>query len=172
MSDAGFNPTDGQMTDPDADPRAGGGDGVAMRTLVVGGLPLLVAVVGDHGRGPRLWSTLKEAGLQELPAFIGFELPKGARVGFSLDGDELKLKDESDDTLLRAPRPGLDEAWVEAAAGRLKGTMTVVISGEAPAPDLPGRDLAAVVDERARAGSAIGAIVGVVEERPGLPLIF
>ncbi len=171
MSDARPSPADGHVTDPDADPGGGSGDGVAMRTLVVGGLPLLVAVVGDHGRGPRLWSTLADAGLLELPAFIGFELPKGARVGFSLDADELKLKDESDDTLLRAPRPGLDEGWVDAAR-RLKGTMTVAISGAAPAPDLPGRDLAAVVDERARSGSAIGAIVGVIEERPGLPLIF
>ncbi len=171
MSDARSGPTDGRTTEPGAGPGPGGDDGVAMRTLVIGGLPLLVAVVGDHGRGPRLWSTLHEAGLLELPAFIGFDLPRGARVGFSLDGDELKLKDESDDTLLRAPRPGLDDGWVEAAR-RLKGTMTVVIGGAAPAPDLPGRDLATVVDERARAGSAIGAIVGVVEERPGLPLIF
>ena len=171
MTGAGSSPTDGHMAQPDPGPQPGGGDGVALRTLVVGGLPLLVAVVADHGRGPRLWSTLHDAGLLELPAFIGYELPKGARVGFSLDGDELKLKDESDDTLLRAPRPGLDEGWVEAAR-RLKGTMTVVISGVTPEPDLPGRELAAVVDERARAGSALGAIVGVVEERPGLPLIF
>lgn len=171
MSDAGSSPTDGPTPEPDAGAPPGGGDSVAVRTLVVGGLPLLVAVVGDHGRGPRLRSALQDAGLLELPAFIGYELPKGAKVGFSLDGDELKLKDESDDTLLRAPRPGLDEGWVEAA-GRLKGTMTVVLTGAAPEPDLPGRDLAAVVDERARAGAAIGAIVGVVEERPGLPLIF
>lgn len=153
-----------------ADP-APGVDGVAVRTLLVAELPLLVAAIGDAGRGPRLRAALAEAGLARLPSFLGHELPKGARVGFALEGEELKLKDERDDTLLRAPREGLDPGWLDAAR-RLRGTMTVVLAGRPPDPQLPAGELAVEVDRRARDGDAIGAIVGLVEERPGLPLIF
>ncbi len=178
-------PTDGQQrpqdegpVDPPHDPAdapavedAGLDDGVALRTLLVGGLPLLVAAVGESGRGPRLHAALAEAGLAQLPAFLGHDLAKGARVGFQLDASELQLKNEQDDTLLRAPRAGLDEGWL-AGAGRLKGTMTVVVRGPAPDLELPPAQLVTTVDTRARAGEVIGAIVGVVEERPSLPLIF
>lgn len=147
------------------------GDGVALRSLLAGGLPLLVASLTEHGRAPRLHAALVEAGLEPLAGFIGHDLPRGARVGFQLDTQELRLVDEREDTLLRAPREGLDAGWV-AAAKRLKGTMVVVLSGGHPDPELTPRALATTVDERAQQGQALGAIIGVVEERPGLPLVF
>jgi hypothetical protein len=159
MSGADHRPSD----EPD--------DGVALRSLLAGGLPLLVASLTEHGRAPQLHAALVDAGLEPLPGFIGHDLPRGARVGFQLDPQELRLVDEREDTLLRAPRGGLDSGWV-AAAKRLRGTMVVVLSGGHPEPDLAPRALAGTVDERARAGQALGAIVGVVEERPGLPLVF
>ncbi|MFO7778490.1 MAG: hypothetical protein R6V28_09070 [Nitriliruptoraceae bacterium] len=146
-------------------------DGVALRSLLAGGLPLLVASVTAHGRGPQLHAALTDAGLAALPGFIGHELPRGAKVGFLLDRDELRLVDEREEPLLRAPRPGLDADWVQAAK-RLKGTMLVVLSGGHPDPALAPRTLADLVDGRAREGQVLGAIIGVVEERPNLPLLF
>jgi hypothetical protein len=146
-------------------------DGVAVRTLVAGGLPLLVAGVGEAGRGPQLREALEERGLQSLTSFLGTQLPRGAQVGFMLGGSELRLVDDRDNTLLRASREGLDADWL-AAARRLKGTMTVVVRGPSPAPDLAAAALAALVDERARAGNAWGAIVGFAEDRMTLPLLF
>lgn len=146
-------------------------DGVAVRTLVAGGLPLLVAGVGDVGRGPQLREALQERGLTALPRFLGVELPRGAQVGFMLGSSELRLVDDRDDTLLRAAREGLDADWL-AATRRLKGTMTVVVRGAAPAPDLAAAELAAMIDERARSGDAWGAIVGFAEDRMTLPLLF
>ncbi len=146
-------------------------DGVALRSLRVGGMPLLVASVTEHGRGPLLLTALAEAELRELDAFLGAELPRGAKVGFQLDGRELRLVDEREDALLRATRGGLDTGWIEAAL-RLKGTMLVVLSGGHPDPELAPRELAATVDARAREGRARGAIVGVLEERTSLPLVF
>jgi hypothetical protein len=146
-------------------------DGVAIRTLVVRDLPLLVAAVGERGRGPQLCDALHDRGLQPLERFIGTQLPRGARVGFMLDANELRLVDDRDDALLRAPRSGIDAAWLEASV-RLKGTMTVLVRGETPAPDLDPAALAERLDRDARAGVAWGAIVGVAEERPTLPLVF
>jgi hypothetical protein len=146
-------------------------DAVALRSLLAGGLPLLIASVTAHGRGPQLRAALEDAGLVPLPGFIGHELPRGARVGFLLDRDELRLVDEREDPLLRAPRPGLDSGWVQAAK-RLKGTMLIVLSGGHPDPGLEPRPLADLVDARAREGQALGAIIGVVEERQSLPLLF
>lgn len=161
-----------QPGDP-ADPRAdrSGGDGVAVRTLVVRDLPLLVAAVGDRGRGPQLRDALRDRGLEALDGFLGIELPRGAKVGFMLDDQELKLVDDRDDTMLRADRSGIDAGWL-AAARRLRGTMTVMLAGPAPDPELPPSELALHLDRCARAGDAWGAIVGVAEERPGLPLLF
>jgi hypothetical protein len=166
-----------EVTDPaddrqvDAAEGPSGDDGVAIRTLVVGGLPLLVAGVGDAGRGPQLRAALEERGVAALASFVGAELPRGAQVGFMLGTSELRLVDDRDDTMLRAAREGLDEGWL-AAARRLKGTMTVVVRGASPAPELTASELAAVVDERARDGDAWGAIVGFAEERMSLPLLF
>jgi hypothetical protein len=147
-------------------------DGVGVRTLLAGGLPLLLVLIGSGGqREERLREALTAAGLGSLPGFLGHDLPKGAKVGFVLEGEELRLVDERDDTLLRAPRHGLDPDWLEAAR-RLRGTMLVALTDGLDDPELAPRELAAAVDEHARAGAVLGAIVGVVEERPSLPLIF
>jgi hypothetical protein len=146
-------------------------DGVQVRFLVARGLPLLVASIPDEGRGPELHTALVEHGLVELPAFLGVDLPRGVRVGFVVDPEELRLVDERDATLLRAPRAGVDPAWL-GAAKRLKGTMTVVLRGVELDPDEEPRDLAARIDAEARRRRTLGAIVGLVEERPQLPLLF
>jgi hypothetical protein len=146
-------------------------DGVQVRFLLVRELPLLVASVPDEGRGPELYTALVERGLVELPAFLGVDLPRGVRVGFVVDGDELRLVDERDATLLRAPRAGVDPGWLEAAR-RLKGTMTVVLRDVDLDPDEAPRDLANRIEVEARQGRTLGAIVGLVEERPQLPLLF
>ena len=146
-------------------------DGVAVRTLVVRDLPLLVASVGDAGRGPTLLAALEERGVVSLESFLGAPLPQGAKVGFMLDTQELKLVDDRDDTLLRAARAGVDAGWLEHAR-RLRGTMTVILRGPTPDPELEPGALARLCDERAAAVLALGAIVGVAEERPSLPLIF
>jgi hypothetical protein len=147
-------------------------DGVGVRFLVVGDdLPLLVASLPDEGRGPRLATALVESGMVELPRFLGVDLPRGVRVGFNLTAEALELVDEQDDTLLRAPRDAVDPAWIDAAL-RLKGTMLVACRHLELDPDESPRQLADRLDERARAGVALGAIVGVVEERPTLPLML
>jgi hypothetical protein len=146
-------------------------DGVQVRFLRVRDLPLLVASIPDEGRGPELHTALLEHGLIVLPAFLGVDLPRGVRVGFVVDADELRLVDERDATLLRAPRAGVDPSWLEAAK-RLKGTMAVVLRDVELDPDEDPRELATRIDAEAHAGRALGAIVGVVEERPQLPLLF
>jgi hypothetical protein len=146
-------------------------DGVQVRFLLARHLPLLVASIPDEGRGPELYTALLEHGLVELPAFLGIELPRGVRVGFVVDTDELRLVDEQDAALLRAPRPGVDPDWLEAAK-RLKGTMAVILRDVELDPDDEPRALATRIDAEARAGRALGAIVGLVEERPQLPLLF
>lgn len=148
-----------------------GDDGVAVRTLVAGGLPLLVAGIGGTGRGPRLHAALRAAGLTDLDRFLGADLPRGAKVGFQVDAQEVRLVDEREDVLLRAPRSGFDPDWGEAAI-RLRGTMVVAVQGPIPGPEVTPRRVAEVLDEQAQAGTAIGAIVGVVEQRVGLPLLF
>jgi hypothetical protein len=146
-------------------------DGVQVRFLLVRGLPLLVASIPEEGRGPELYTALLERGLVELPSFLGVDLPRGVRVGFVVDGEQLRLVDERDDTLLRAPRAGVDPDWLEAAK-RLKGSMTVVLRDVELDPDEAPRDLAGRIDEQAKRGRSLGAIVGLVEERPQLPLLF
>jgi len=148
-----------------------GDDGVAIHTLLAGDLPLLVAGIAPSGRGPRLQAALRAAGLADLDRFLGVDLPRGAKVGFQVDAREVRLVDEREDVLLRAPRSGFDPGWCEAAT-RLKGTMMVALQGPAPGPELAPRRVAEVLDEQARAGVAIGAIVGVVAQRLGLPLLF
>ncbi|GGI09567.1 hypothetical protein [Egicoccus halophilus] len=146
-------------------------DPVHLRFLQVRGLPLLVAAVGPHGRGPRLLAALDERGLPAIAGFLGVDLPRGARIGFSVDADDLRLVDEQDATLLRAPRAAVDAGWL-AAARRVRGTMLVVVRDTVLSADEDPVALAARIDTLARAGAVSGAIVGVVEERPTLPLLF
>jgi hypothetical protein len=145
--------------------------GVGVRFLVVGqNLPLLVAGLYEDARGPELATALVERGLVEIPRFLGVDLPRGAQLGFSLTSEELRLVDEDDNTLMRAPRESVDEAWLEQAR-RLRGTMFIAARELELDPDQAPRELAERVDERARAGAAMGGIVGFSEERPTLPLL-
>lgn len=146
-------------------------DAVRLRFLVVQRLPLVVVSIRAGDRGVALHDGLAERGLALLPGFLGVDLPRGARVGFVLDGTELRLVDDRDEPLLRAPRDGIDAAWT-AAATRLKGTMVVVADLGDLAPDAGVGEVAVTVDEQARDGRVLGAIVGVIEERPRLPLVF
>ena len=146
-------------------------DGIALRSLLAGGQPLLVAAAGHEGRAGELRAALDAAGLSRLESFLGAALPKGARVGFVVAGDEVRLVDERDDALLRASREGFAEEWLEAAT-RMRGTMFVVADGIELGPDTPPAALARQLHETAQAGGLVGAIVGVVEERPTLPLMF
>ncbi len=152
---------------------AGATDGVALRTLVVGTMPLLVASAGELGRAADLREALVEAGLVRLERFLGIELPKGAKVGFVVSGEELRLLDERENVLLRAARDGLAEDWREVAA-RVRGTLFVVARDVDLRPEIAPSQLAAALDEEASGGEApvLGAIVGVVEERPTLPLLL
>ncbi len=145
--------------------------GVGVRTVTLGALPLLVAAVPAGPDGDRLVTAVADRGLTALPALTGVELPRGAKLGFSVDQQELRLVDEQDATLLRAPRDGLDAGWLEAAR-RLRGTMAVVARDLEVDADLEVAALVARVDAAAGEGRVLGAIVGVVEERPTLPLFF
>jgi len=144
---------------------------VAVRFLVLRGLPLLVAAVGDEGLGPQVRAALATRGVVQIPGFLGRELPRGARVGFLVDGDVLRLVDEDETQLLRAPRAGVDADWL-AAARRLKGTMLLVLASEELIAEEPAAELAQRIEDLARVDRVQGAIVGVVEERPQLPLLF
>ena len=142
-----------------------------LRTLVVGDLPLLVASVPISPTGTRLVAALADRGLPPLEGFVGVELPRGARVGFLVDRERIRLLDDREQALLQAPRDGLDPAWLEAAR-RLKGTMAVVALDLPCGPDTPAEQLVGRVEFAARRGEVHGAIVGVAEERPTLPLMF
>lgn len=146
-------------------------DGVGIRTVTLRGLPLLVAAVPSGGAGDTLMAAVGERGLVRLGAVTGVDLPRGARVGFSVDRHELRLVDEQDATLLRAARDGLDAGWLEAAR-RLRGTMTVLARDLELDADLDVATLVARADEAAANGEVLGAIVGLVEERPTLPLFL
>lgn len=149
---------------------AEGTEGVGVRFLVVRSLPLLVAGLDDEQHGERLASALQARGLVEIPRFLGVELPRGVQLGFSLTPTQLRLVDEQDDTLMRAPREAVDAAWLEEAR-RLQGTMFVAARDLDLDPDEAPRDLAERLDETARRGGLMGGIVGFAEERPTLPLM-
>ena len=146
-------------------------DPVHLRFLLVRELPLLVAAVADRGRGAQLLTALAERDLPTIEGFLGVPLPRGAKVGFSIDAEQLRLVDEQDAALVRVERDALDADWL-AAARRMRGTMFVVLRDEVLDAEEEPAHLATRIDGCARSGSARGAIVGVVEERPTLPLIF
>lgn len=149
---------------------------VHARFVVVREQPLVaVDLEGDPPELPlvqdNLYKTLVERGLVPLPAFYGVELPKGARVGWTLGRDELRLEDEQETRLLRIPRPAVDPIW-EAAALRLKGTMFCGGWNLGIDPDQTVKELCDVLEAAAAAGRLAGAIVGVAEPSEGLPLLF
>lgn len=149
----------------------------AARFLLVRDLPLVVvdlepvdpatpALLADD-----LFRRLVERGLVVLPRFLGQELPKGARVGFTAGSDTFELEDEDETTLLRVPRSALEADWLDRALA-LKGTMLIVGRGLEIDPDQEPADVARTVDEACPDGRVAGAIVGVAEPRTGLPLVF
>lgn len=145
-------------------------NGVGVRFLVVRSLPLLVAGLDEDGDGGELAGALVSRGLVEIPRFLGVDLPRGAQLGFSLTPAELRLVDDQDNALMRAPREAVDEAWLEEAR-RLQGTMFVAGRGLELDPDQTPRELAHQLDDHARQGRLMGGIVGFAEERPTLPLL-
>jgi len=144
---------------------------VGVRTLTPAGMPMLVADLPATHEGALVHAALLDAGLVVLPGLFGIDFPRGARVGVQLEGEEVRLVDESDTTLLRLTRAGLSPTWVERAI-LMKGTMLVVISDASIAGLADERALGDALELRARDGGAVGAIVGVNDRRPRLPLLF
>lgn len=120
--------------------------------------------------GPGLFTTLVERGMVVLPRFYGLDLPRGVRVGFTLGPDELRLEDEDETQLLRAPRAAIPPAWEEAAK-RLKGTMLLVGRSLGLDPDESSQALCDRLELSSREDRVAGAIVGVAEPTATLPLI-
>lgn len=149
----------------------------AARFLLVRDLPLVVVDLDSDGepRGGGLTARMVEhlgnRGLVTLPAFFGVELPRGARVGFTVTRELVRLEDEDETVLLRVPRASAPPEWLDRAL-ELKGTMVVVGRDLGADPDQTAGDLAGLVDVAARDGRVLGAIVGVAEPVEGLPLFF
>lgn len=146
------------------------------RFVVVREQPLLV--VDIEGTMPQLpliedgiYRRVVDAGLLELRSFYGVNLPRGARVGWSLDASDLRLIDEQDAPLLKVPRSSVDPVW-EAASLRMKGTMFCVGFNLGLHADQTPQELCDALDVGARETRLAGAIVGVAEPRTGLPLFF
>jgi hypothetical protein len=145
--------------------------GAGVRTLAPGGLPLLVVDLPATAPGAAVRDALREAGLRPLPGVIGVDFPQGAGVGVLLEGGEVRLVDERETTLLRLDRRGLAPEWLDAAV-RLRGTMlAVTVALGVEALDDPSA-LGAALETQARDGGLDGAIIGVSDRRPRLPLVF
>jgi len=142
-----------------------------VRTLTLVGMPLLVADLPDAPAGVAVRTALREAGLRAMPGIIGVDFPRGAGVGLLLEGEEVRLVDERETTLLRLGRAGLAPGWLDAAR-RMRGTMLAVTTslGVEGLGDLAA--LGAALETEARDGRVDGAIVGVSDRRPRLPLLF
>jgi len=144
---------------------------VGVRTLVPGGMPMLVADLPGSPEGSVMLAALRVAGLRTLPGVLGVEFPRGASVGLLLEGEEVRLVDDRDVTLLRLERRGLAPEWL-AAALRLRGTMLAVTTTLGIEALEDGPSLGAALESAAREGLVDGAIVGVSDRRPRLPLLF
>lgn len=150
----------------------------AARFVMVRDLPMLVVDLEPPADASMptllrdsLYRLLVERGLAPLPRFYGVELPRGVRVGLTLDRDQLRLEDDEETTLLRVPRSAVDREWQRTALG-LKGSMLVVGTALGVGPDEDAHEICDLLDLAATAGRAAGAIVGVAEPVQGLPLLF
>lgn len=149
----------------------GSGAAAGVRTLLLGGMPMLVVDLPDSMQGSAVRSALRSAGLRSLPGVVGVEFPRGAAVGVLLEGSSVRLVDDRETTLLRLERSGLAQDWLDAAV-RLKGTMLAIVSElGVEALDEPAT-FGARLETEARDGRVDGAIVGVADRRPRLPLLF
>ncbi len=148
----------------------------SIRFLVLRGRPLAVVdLEAPDEERPRLiagglFQHLVERGLAVLDRFYGRTLPKGARLGFTVTPDELRLEDEQETGLLRIPRAGVDADWLDAAK-RLRGTMVCVGHNLGVDPDESARAVCDRLDAAARDERVAGAIVGVAEPRQQLPIV-
>lgn len=147
------------------------GPTVGVRTLAPGGMPLLVADLPDAVEGHAVRGALRTAGLRPLAGFIGVDFPRGATVGLLLERDLVRLVDERETTLLRLDRRGLAQDWLDTALP-LRGTMLVVATAVGVALLDDPAALAARLEAEARDGRLDGAIIGVADRRPRLPLVF
>lgn len=149
------------------------------RFVLLRHLPLLVVDLepppGDPSptmqREGGLTRALAERGMVLLPRFYDVDLPRGVRVGLTLDGDTMRLEDDQETALLRLPRAGVDRTWVDRAL-HLRGTMLCVGPAIGITPDQSPHEVCDVLDIAATAGRVLGAIVGVAEPKQGLPLLF
>lgn len=146
------------------------GGPVGIHSLAADGQPLLVADVAGGEVADVLEAALVGVGLVRLPGLLGVELPRGAGVGVQLEGREARLLDAQDTTLLRFPRAGLSSAWQRAALAR-RGTVLVVARELGVGADVAPAALGAALETTARDGRILGAIVGVHDRPPRLPLL-
>lgn len=153
----------------------------AARFVLLRDLPLLVVdltppeEVAEEPLALRegLVRALLERGMVQLPRFYDVELPRGVRVGLTLERDEIRLEDDEETTLLRVPRTGVDEPWI-ARALEMRGTMLCVGHSIGVGPDHSAHEICDLLDLAATDGRVVGAIVGVAEpmQGQGLPLLF
>jgi len=134
-------------------------------------MPLLVADLPTTAAGTAVRDALREAGLRPLPGVLGVDFPRGAGVGLLLEGDEVRLVDEQETTLLRLDRRGLAPEWLDAAV-RLRGTMLAVTEALGVEQLEDPAVLGVALETEARDGRLDGAIIGVSDRRPRLPLVF
>jgi hypothetical protein len=118
-----------------------------------------------------LIQALAERGMVQLPRFYDVDLPRGVRVGLTIDEDGMRLEDDDETTLLRLPRAGVDQSWIDRALA-LRGTMLCAGSAIGIGPDQTPHEVCDLLDIAATAGRVLGAIAGVAEPRQGLPLLF
>lgn len=142
-----------------------------VRSLTLAGMPLLAVDLPEDAVGAAVRVALRDAGLRSLPGVIGVDLPRGGSVGLLLEGHEVRLVDDRETALLRLGRPGLAAEWIDAAV-RLCGTMLLVTSGVGVEHLADPASLGARLETEARDGRLDGAIVGVSDRRPRLPLVF
>ncbi len=161
----GARVSDPRGQSPEDAPAAG------VRTLTLAGMPLLVVDLPDAPAGQVVRGALRDAGLRALTGIIGVDFPRGAAVGLLLDGEDVRLVDERETTLLRLGRGGLAEGWLEAAI-RMKGTMLAVTTALGVERLDDPVSLGAALETESRDGRLDGAIVGVSDRRPRLPLLF
>lgn len=153
----------------------------AARFVLLRDLPLLVVDLEppeDAADEPAtlrdgLLRALLERGMVQLPRFYDVELPRGVRVGLTLEEEVIRLEDDEETTLLRIPREGVGDDWVDRAL-QLRGTMLCVGHAIGVGPDEGPHEICDLLDLAATDRRVAGAIVGVAEpmEGQGLPLLF
>ena len=153
--------------------------GASARFVLLRDLPMLVVDLeppaDDDPTPPMLRDglvrALAERGLVTLPRFYDVDLPRGVRVGLTIEQDGIRLEDDEETTLLRLPRTPVEPAWLQRALA-LRGTMLCVGPAIGLTPTQTPHEVCDTLDIAATAGRVLGAIVGVAEPRTGLPLLF